>query len=153
MDTSIRQMAVTWYRYEVEGVKPLTFIISMYIWNIGIFHCKDINVYECPVTSCSRQFNFKWRVKPHLKNEHHTPNNSSLYENIAWKSMLTKYYKDPCNTTPRKFVKVNVSDRGEAALARRRYAEHHKIDFPHLQARGDNQGHIWTLPSITTLQE
>jgi hypothetical protein len=28
------------------------------------------------------------------------------------KILLTKYYKDPCNTTPRKFVKVNVSDRG-----------------------------------------
>jgi len=91
------------------------------------------------VASCSRQFNFKWKVKPHLKNEHHTPNNSSLYENIACKRMPNMYYKDPGNATPRKFVKVTVSDREEAALARRRYGEHQKIYFPHLQDRGDNQ--------------
>jgi hypothetical protein len=43
------------------------------------------------------------------------------------------FYKDPVNITPRKFVKVNISAKDDAALARRRYIENNKVDFPHLQ--------------------
>lgn len=42
------------------------------------------------------------------------------------------YFKDPCNTTPRKFVKVNITAREEVALVRQKYAEQLKIDFPNL---------------------
>jgi hypothetical protein len=49
------------------------------------------------------------------------------------------FYKDPGNITPRKFVKVNISAKDDAALARRRYVENNKVDFPHLQEGRDNQ--------------
>jgi hypothetical protein len=48
-------------------------------------------------------------------------------------------YKDPGNIAPKKFVKVNISARDDAALARRRYAENNKVDFLHLQEGRDNQ--------------
>lgn len=47
--------------------------------------------------------------------------------------------KIQAKTTPSKFIKVNVSVGEKAGLARQRYAEHHKIDFPHLHDGGDNQ--------------
>lgn len=58
------------------------------------------------------------------------------------------YYKDPGTTTHRKFVKLNVSSREESALAQGRYAEHHKIYFPHLQDGGDNQVYSGTYLDI-----
>ena len=136
-------------RCEVEGCETSHFHnFNIYMKHWRKFHCKEINVYECPVASCSRQFNFKWRVKPHLKNEHHAPNNASVYEKNACKRMPNMYYKDPGNTTHRKFVKVNVSAREESAVTRGRYAEHHKIYFPHLQDGGDNQVYCGTYLDI-----
>ena len=53
--------------------------------------------------------------------------------------MHNMLYKDPGNIAPKKFVKVNISARDDAALARRRYAENNKVDFLHLQEGRDNQ--------------
>jgi hypothetical protein len=45
----------------------------------------------------------------------------------CWR-MHNMFYKDPVNITPRKFVKVNISAKDDAALARRRYIENNKVD-------------------------
>jgi hypothetical protein len=77
--------------------------------------------------------------KPHLKSEHHVTNDADLCGKIPCSRMHNMLYKDPGNITPRKFVKVNISARDDAALARRRYVENNKVDFPHLQEGRDNQ--------------
>ena len=67
-----------------------------------------------------------------MKNDHQTTNTVCLYTRIQRKRMANMYFKDPCNTTPRKFVKVNITAREEVALVRQKYAEQLKIDFPNL---------------------
>ena len=116
---------------EIEGCEtPHFHNFNTYMKHWQKFHCKEINVFECPVPSCSRLFNLKWRVKPHLKSEYHVTNDAGLYGKNSCRRI---------NITPRKFVKVNISARDDAALARRRYAENNKVDFPHLQEGRDNQ--------------
>jgi hypothetical protein len=125
---------------EIEGCEtPHFHSFNTYMKHWRKFHCKEINVFECPVPSCSRLFNLKWRVKPHLKSEYHVTNDAGLYGKNSCRRMHNMFYKDPGNITPRKFVKVNISARDDAALARRRYAENNKVDFPHLQEGRDNQ--------------
>ena len=74
-----------------------------------------------------------------MKSDYHVTNDAGLYGKNSGRRMHDMFYKDPGNITPRKFVKVNISARDDAALARRRYAENNKVDFSHLQEGRENQ--------------
>ena len=86
---------------EVEGCEtPHFHNFNTYMKHWRKFHCKEINVFECPVPSCSRLFNLKWRVKPHLKSEHHVTNDAAYTEKFHVGECIICFTRIPATLPP-----------------------------------------------------